>query len=311
MTDDQFGEVARPRDLIGYGRRPPRVVWPDDAKVAVNLVINYEEGSEHYERLGDHKTDGLAELNWSLPKEYRDFAMEAVYEYGSRAGIWRLLNMFDEYGIKMTFFATGMALERNPEVGAAIGELAHEPCSHGYRWSEPWTWTREQEDEQIRMAIDAIRATTGSRPVGWYWRYSSTPWTRDLLVEEGGFLYDSETYNDDLPYFTEVLGKEHLVVPYSQTYNDVRYVLSEGNFASPSDFYDYLRRGLDELHREGERGYPKMMSVGLHSRWAGQAGRANALREFIEYALDKGDVWFARRDAIAQHWIDHHQEWER
>jgi peptidoglycan/xylan/chitin deacetylase (PgdA/CDA1 family) len=302
---------ARPRDLIGYGRRPPKVVWPDEAKVAVNLVINYEEGSEHYARLGDAKTDGLAELNWSLPKEFRDFAMEAVYEYGSRAGIWRLLNMFEEYGIHVTFFACGQALELNTEVAAAIGELGHEPCSHGYRWSEPWHMTREEEAEQIRMAIEAIRTTTGSRPVGWYWRYSSTPSTRELLVEDGGFLYDSETYNDDLPYFTDVGGKQHLIVPYSQTYNDVRYVLSEGGFGSPQDFYDYLKRGFDELHREGERGYPKMMSVGLHARWAGQAARANALRQFIEYALDKGGVWFARRDEIARHWLEHHDEFER
>jgi peptidoglycan/xylan/chitin deacetylase (PgdA/CDA1 family) len=307
MDTDQ----ARPRDLVGYGRRPPKVVWPDEAKVAVNLVINYEEGSEAYERLGDAKTDGLAELNWSLPKEFRDFAMEAVYEYGSRVGIWRLLNMFEEYGIHITFFACGQALERNTEVGAAIGELGHEPCSHGYRWSEPWHMTREEEAEQIQMAIDAIRTTTGSRPVGWYWRYSSSPWTRELLVEEGGFLYDSETYNDDLPYFTQVGEKQHLIVPYSQTYNDVRYALSEGGFGSPQDFYDYLKRGFDELHREGERGYPKMMSVGLHSRWAGQAARANALRQFIEYALDKGGVWFARRDEIAQHWLEHHDEFER
>lgn len=304
-------DTDRPRDLIGYGRRPPKVIWPNNAKVAVNLVINYEEGSEHYERLGDRKTDGLAELNWALSKEYRDFSMEAVYEYGSRAGIWRLLRMFEEYHIHMTFFACGVALQKNPEVGAAIREYGHEPCSHGYRWSEPWHFTRDEEKEQIRLAVEAIRETTGSRPVGWYWRYSSTPWTRDLLVEEGGFIYDSETYNDDLPYFTEVQGKRHLVVPYSQTYNDVRFILSEGTFGAPNQFVDLLNRALDELHREGERGYPKMMSVGLHSRWTGQPGRASGLREFIEHALDKGDVWFARRDEIARWWIDHSDEWER
>jgi peptidoglycan/xylan/chitin deacetylase (PgdA/CDA1 family) len=300
---------ARRRDLIGYGRRPPRVVWPNDAKVALNLVINYEEGSEHYEHLGDPWTDGVAELHWTLPKEFRDFALEAVYEYGSRTGIWRLLNMFEEYGITVTFFATGQALECNPEVGAAIRELGHEACSHGYRWSEPWRWDRDTEAEQIRMAIDAIRRVTGSRPVGWYWRYSPTPHTRELLVEEGGFLYDSDTYNDDLPYFTTVHGKQHLVVPYSQTYNDVRFASSEGGFGSPQDFYDYLCRAVDELHREGERGYPKMMSVGLHARWTGQAARANALRDFIEHCLDMGGVWFARRDEIARHWLGHHHEW--
>jgi peptidoglycan/xylan/chitin deacetylase (PgdA/CDA1 family) len=302
---------VRPRDLVGYGGHPPKVVWPNNAKVAVNLVINYEEGSEAYERLGDSHTDGLAELNWAYGKDHRDFSMEAVYEYGSRAGVWRLLNLFDEHNIKCTFFACGMALELNPAVGAAIRERGHEACSHGYRWSTPTDFkTREQEKEQIDLAIDAIRRTTGSRPVGWYWRYSSTPWTRDLLVEEGGFLYDSETYNDDLPYFAEVRGKRHLVVPYSQTYNDVKFVLAEGS-VTPDSFSDMLCRAVDELHREGERGYPKMMSVGLHSRWTGQAGRTNALREFIEHAVGKGGVWFARRDEIARWWIDHSDEWER
>ncbi|MFI7067655.1 polysaccharide deacetylase family protein [Kribbella sp. NPDC050124] len=304
-------DAIRPRDLVGYGRRLPKVVWPNNAKVAISLVVNYEEGSERYERLGDVRSDGLAELDITLAKDYRDFAMEAVYEYGSRAGIWRLFNMFEEYAIPSTFFACGMALEKNPEVGAAIKELGHEACAHGYRWDEPWLWTREQEAEQIQKAVAAIRDTTGSRPLGWYWRYSSSLWTRELLVEEGGFLYDSETYNDDLPYFTEVKGNQHLVVPYTQTYNDLRFLRSEGGFSSPQSFSDYLRRAVDELHREGGRGYPKMMSVGLHPRWVGQAGRASALREFIEYALGKGDVWFARRDEIAQHWIDHHTEWER
>jgi peptidoglycan/xylan/chitin deacetylase (PgdA/CDA1 family) len=305
----QEADRVRPRDFVGYGRTLPQVVWPDGAKVAVNFVVNYEEGSEHYERLGDRSTDRMAELNWYLPAPHRDFAMEAVYEYGSRAGIWRLLGIFDDYSVPVTFFATGMALERNREVAAAIGELGHEPCSHGYRWSEPWHMTREEEAEQIQRAIEVIRETTGTRPVGWYWRYSSTPWTRDLLVAEGGFRYDSESYNDDLPYFTEVSGRKHLVIPYTQTYNDTRFAVAEGGFGSPADFLDYLRRGLDELHREGAAGFPKMMTIGLHARLVGQAGRANAVREFIEYALAKGGVWFARRDAIADWWIEHSPGW--
>jgi peptidoglycan/xylan/chitin deacetylase (PgdA/CDA1 family) len=300
---------VRPRDLIGYGRRPPKVVWPNEAKVVVNLVLNYEEGSEAYAYGGDGRTDGLAELAWSLPPEYRDFSVEAVYEYGSRAGVWRLLNIFAEYDVKMTFFACGMALELNPEVAAAIPELGHEACSHGYRWSVPQEFeSRDEEKAEIQRAIESIRATTGSRPVGWYWRYSSTLWTRELLVEDGGFLYDSETYNDDLPYFTQVSGKRHLVIPYTQVYNDVRFVGAEGS-VTPATFFDFLRRGVDELHREGEAGHPKMMSVGLHSRWSGQAGRASAIREFIEYALEKGDVAFLRRDEIARWWIDHSDEW--
>jgi peptidoglycan/xylan/chitin deacetylase (PgdA/CDA1 family) len=301
----------RPRNFLGYGRRPPRVVWPNSANVAVNVVLNYEEGSEHYEHYGDRKTDGLGELNWTLTKEYRDFAIESIYEFGTRAGIWRLFGLFEEYDIKTTVFACGMALEKNPEVGAAIRQLQHETCGHGYRWSEPWQFTREEEKEQIEMAIQAIRDTTGSRPVGWYWRYSSSPWTRHLLVEEGGFLYDSETYNDDLPYFVDVEGTNQLVVPYNQVYNDCKYVVAGGDFGSPSDFLDYLRRGIDELCREGARGYPKMISVGVHPRWSGQAARANAIRDFIEYCLGRGDVWFARRDEIAEWWIEHHEEWVR
>jgi peptidoglycan/xylan/chitin deacetylase (PgdA/CDA1 family) len=248
-----------PRDLVGYGPSRPRVVWPNGAAVALSIVVNYEEGSEASKPDGDTRNEGMTEVSYAMPDEFRDLAVESMYEYGSRAGIWRLLRMFEEYGIHMTFFACAVALQKNPEVGAAIREYGHEPCSHGYRWSEPWHFTRDEEKEQIRLAVEAIRETTGSRPVGWYWRYSSTPWTRDLLVEEGGFTYDSETYNDDLPYFTEVQGKRHLVVPYSQTYNDVRFILSEGTFGAPNQFADLLKRALDELHREGERGYPKMM----------------------------------------------------
>src|ERR1700685_4544022 len=302
-------DAVRARDLIGYGRHRPRVEWPNGAALALSLVVNYEEGSEAYEHRGAPSTDGLAELNWYLPKDYRDFAMESVYEYGSRAGIWRLLDMFDEYQIPVTFFATPVALELNPAVGAAIQLAGHEPCSHGYRWDEAWRMSKEAEREQIQLAIDSIRSTTGSRPVGWYWRYSSSQWTRELLAEEGGFLYDSESYNDDLPYFTTAAGRPHLVLPYTHTYNDVHFVGAEGSHGSPADFVDSVVRGIDELRREGHRGFPKMMSVGLHPRWIGEANRASALREIIEHALSCGDVWIARREDIARWWIEHHQKW--
>jgi peptidoglycan/xylan/chitin deacetylase (PgdA/CDA1 family) len=298
------------RDVVGYGRRTPKVVWPDDAKVAVNLVVNYEEGSEYSMAAGDERNEGLAEINYVMPSEYRDLAAESVYEYGARAGNWRLMRLFDEFGVKATYFACAAALERNPEVGEWIRESGHEPCSHGWRWEEHWLLDRDTERQHIAWAVELIENTCGVRPLGWYCRYGPSVNTRELVVEEGGFVYDADAYNDDLPYFVEVKGKRHLIVPYSFTYNDGRYVLAQG-FGSPSDFFDLCRRGLDELRREGHGGYPKMMSIGLHPRWAGQAGRTSALRELIEYALEQGDVWFARRIDIANWWLEHHEEFER
>jgi peptidoglycan/xylan/chitin deacetylase (PgdA/CDA1 family) len=303
-------DLGPKRDLVGYGRRLPRVVWPQQASVALNIVVNNEEGSEYSMVSGDGRNEGLAEINYLMPPQYRDLTAESVYEYGSRAGVWRLLRMFDEYRIKTTFFAAAVALERNPEVAAWMTESGHEPCSHGWRWEEMWLLSREEERQHIQWAIESFQQTCGQRPVGWYCRYTPSIHTRELLVEEGGFLYDSDGYNDDLPYFVEVKGKRHLVVPYGNVYNDARYILAQG-YGSPTDFFDYCRRGLDELRREGLAGYPKMITVALHPRWAGQAGRASALREFIEYALGLGDVWFARRDEIARWWMDHHHEFAR
>jgi len=298
------------RDYVGHGRRPPRVVWPNEAKVAVNIVVNYEEGSEYSMAAGDGRNEGLAEINYTMDPQYRDLCAESVYEYGSRAGIWRLMRLFDEYDVKSTFFACAVALERNPEVAQWLREAGHEPCSHGWRWEEHWLLDRETERQHIRWAIDSIEKSCGERPLGWYCRYGASVNTRELVVEEGGFVYDADAYNDDLPYFVEVKGNRHLVVPYSLTYNDGRYVLPQG-YASPTDFFDHCKRALDELRREGAAGYPKMMSIGLHPRWAGQAARTSGLREFIEHALAKGDVWFARRIDIARWWLEHHEEFER
>jgi peptidoglycan/xylan/chitin deacetylase (PgdA/CDA1 family) len=298
------------RDFVGHGRRPPKVFWPNDAKVAVNLVVNYEEGSEYSKPIGDDRNEGLAEINYALNPKYRDLCVESVYEYGSRAGIWRLMRLFDEYGVKVTFFACAVALERNPEVGQWIKESGHEPCSHGWRWSEHWLFSREEEKQHLQWAIESIKNTCGERPLGWYCRYGASVHTRELVAEEGGFVYDSDAYNDDLPYFTQVNGKRHLIVPYTLTYNDGRYIFSQG-YGSPTDFFDTCKRGLDELWREGEAGYPKMMSIGLHPRWAGQAGRTSGLREFIEYALAKGHVWFTRRIDIARWWLEHHEQFAR
>lgn len=296
MSEAASGPV---RDFIGYGRHVPKVAWPGEARVAVSLVVNYEEGSERSFVHGDGRNEGLGELPRDVGPEYRDLATESVYEYGSRAGIHRLLRLFDSRQVKCTFFAAAVALEKNPEVAAWVREAGHEPCSHGWRWSEQWHWTREEEKERIRLAVDSIQRTCGERPVGWYSRWMPSIHTRELLVEEGGFLYDSDAYNDDLPHYTEVEGKSHLVVPYTLTYNDVRFI--SGGYGSPSAFFDYLRRALDYLWEEGAD-QPRMMSIGLHPRWTGQAGRASALREFIDYAQQKGKVWFARRRDIAEIW---------
>lgn len=287
------------RDLVGYGRDAPRVEWPGGARVALSLVLNYEEGSER--TLGvDGVNEGLGEIARAVEPVYRDLGTESVYEYGSRAGVHRLLRLFDAYGVKCTFFAAAVALERNPDVAAWIAEAGHEPCGHGWRWSEDWLVSRDEERERIRLAVESIARTCGERPVGWYNRWMPSEHTRELLVDEGGFLYDSNAYNDDLPYYTEVRGRQHLVVPYTLTYNDVRYVSSG---FTPVDFLDLCRRGLDYLWNEGED-RPKMMSIGLHPRWTGQAGRTSALRDLIEHALAKGEVWIATRREIAEWWLE-------
>ena len=305
---DQDGPGPR-RDFVGYGRHVPRVVWPNSARVAVSICLNYEEGSEYSKIAGDGRNEGLAEIPYSMAAQYRDLCVESVYEYGARAGIWRLQRLFDSLAMPITFFAAAVALERNPEVAAWLREAGHEPCSHGWRWEEVWTLSRAEEKAHIEAAIQSIEATTGERPRGWYCRYGPSIHTRELLVEAGGFTYDSDAYNDDLPYYVEVGGKSHLVLPYSLTYNDARFVLSQG-YSGPDAFFDHLKRGFDYLWDEGES-HPRMMSIGLHPRLVGQAPRISALKQFLEYAQEKGGAWFARRIDIANWWHDHHQEFAR
>jgi peptidoglycan/xylan/chitin deacetylase (PgdA/CDA1 family) len=309
MTFRPFQETAVPgpkRDLVGYGRRVPRVRWLDGARVAVSLVLNYEEGSEYAYPNGDRRNDGLTEVIYAMDPQYRDLCAESVFEYGSRAGVWRVERLVTEYKIPITFFACAVALERNREVGAWLREARHEVCSHGWRWEEMWRLSREEEAEHMRLAIDSIEETCGERPLGWYCRYGPSVNTRELIVEEGGFVYDSDAYNDDLPYFVEVKGKRQLIVPYSMTYNDGKFGLLPA-YGSPADFLDNLKRGLDQLWDEGAT-HPRMMSIGLHPRLIGQASRIHALREFIDYAQKKGGVWFCRRIDIARWWLDHHTE---
>jgi len=295
------------REFVGYGPDRPKVSWPNGATVAVSLVVNYEEGSEYSFVFGDERSEGVGEIGFAQGPEARDLYVESVYEYGSRAGIWRLLRLFDEYDLKVTFYACAAAVERNPDVGKWIQKSGHEPCSHGWRFSEHWRFTEEEERERIGWAVESLARTCGQRPLGWYSRFAPSANTRRLLVEEGGFVYDSDAYNDDVPYFTSVEGKEHLVVPYNTLpYNDARFILPQG-YSAGSDFVEMCSRGLDELRREGAAGYGATMSIGVHPRLMGQAGRASALREFIEHALGLGDVWFARRIDIARFWIDNRE----
>jgi peptidoglycan/xylan/chitin deacetylase (PgdA/CDA1 family) len=288
------------RDFVGYGRNAPQVQWPDGARLAISLVINYETGAEYSHPDGDARNEAIGELPGWPDQSQRNLQVESVYEYDSRAGTYRLLRMFDRYGVKCTFFAAARALERNPEVCAWIRGAGHEACSHGWRWNdEDPTTSREEEGKRIRLAIDSITKTCGERPVGWFSRRESVN-TRELLVEEGGFLYDSNAYNDDLPYYVNVSGKPFLVIPYSLVYNDAKFFF--GGFSSPSDFVDYCCRAIDYLSEEGSS-HPSILTLGLHGRWMGQAGRASALREVIEHGLAKR-AWFPRRVDIAKTWME-------
>jgi peptidoglycan/xylan/chitin deacetylase (PgdA/CDA1 family) len=294
--DDVEGVPGPPRDLIGYGEHPPRVRWKDDAKVALQLVVNYEEGSEKTFAMGDGVNDGMYELPFAVDDQ-RDLAVESMYEYGSRAGIWRLFRVFDTAGIPVTFFAAAVALERNPEVAAKLARRGDEAAGHGFRWSNHYEMTKDEEREAIKIAVASIERSTGTRPDGWYCREMSVN-TRDLVVEEGGFLYDSDTYNEDLPYWTTVQGRSHLVVPYSLVVNDARYIMGTG-FGSPEQFFETAKATLDRLRNDGDD-VGRMMSIGLHPRITGNPARADALARFIEYAQGFDDVAFMRRVDIAK-----------
>lgn len=291
------------RDLAGYGRRQPTVRWPEGKQVAVNFVINYEEGSEISHPLGDGANELFGgESDYPFPGAVRDLAQESMYEYGSRVGVWRLMGLLAEYGLPATFSACARAFELNPDVAAAGREAGHDLLCHGWRWEEHWRLSREEEAEHIARAVASFEETWGERPRGYYCRYGPSVNTRELVAAEGGFLYDSDAYNDDYPYYTEVAGEPHLVVPYTLTYNDFQAPKTIANFL------DLTKRGFDEYRREAEAGHPKMMSIGLHPRAMGHAGRVNALRELIEHMLESGGAWFARRIEIAEWWRDHHEE---
>ncbi len=293
------------RDLIGYGRNYPRIKWPEDARVAVSIVLNYEEGAEFCVSEGDPRGERLGEMISPVSQPgVRDLGTESTFEYGSRVGAWRVLRLFDAYNIKATIYACGQAIERNPEIGRAFTEGGHEVAGHGYRWMNHFALSEAEEREQIGKAVRAIEEGSGQRPVGWYTRYAPSPNTRRLLVEEGGFRYDSDSYADELPYWVDVGKKKHLVIPYQLDANDFRFCVGPG-WSGAADFGDYLRDSVDFALREG-RHEPKMLSIGLHGRIIGRPGRAAVLERFLEYCRRTPGIWFARRVDIADWWHEHY-----
>lgn len=295
-----------PRDMVGYGRNPPDPQWPEQARLALQFVINYEEGGENCILHGD--TTSEAFLSEVVGAESltgaRHMNIESIYEYGSRVGFWRLHRLFTERSMPLTVYGVAMALERHPEAVAAMLEADWEIASHGYRWIDYKHFSKEMEWQHLQQAIAIHTQITGSRPLGWYTGRNSSN-TRQLVVEEGGFLYDADSYADDLPYWVHDYGKPHLVIPYTLDNNDMRFATVQG-FNAGDQFFTYLRDAFDILYAEGET-TPKMMSVGLHCRLVGRPGRTASLARFLDYVQQHDRVWICRRIDIAHHWHQHHK----
>lgn len=289
------------RDYIGYADSPPHLKWPGDTGLAVNFVLNYEEGSEYSLSDGDGRSEtALIEVSAPrVPVGDRDLASESMYEYGSRVGFWRLHRLFTERGLPLTVFAAALALERNGRVAAAIAATDWDIVAHGWRWVEHYRLDQDTERRHIADAYRSIEKSVGRPPQGWYCRYSASTATRRLVVEHGGYLYDSDAYNDDLPYWTDADGKPHLVVPYSMVTNDAKFM--QGGLVTGDDFGRFLIDTFDILHAES-RSSPKMMSVGMHPRVLGHPGRVAGLVRFLDHIAGKSGVWVGRRADIANHW---------
>jgi len=292
------------RDLVGYGGRPPHPHWPGDARVAVQFVLNIEEGAESCILNGDQQSEAyLHELPGRPPrKAERDLSVEGMYEYGSRAGVWRILELFNARGLPLTAFAVGQTLELNQEIGLALRDAGHEVAGHGYRWLDYRDIPEDEERRHIQLTLDIIERICGKRPVGWYTGRVSQN-TRRLLCETGGFLYFSDAYNGDLPYWLSGSSPQ-LVIPYTLVNNDFRFLLANG-FSSGEDFFQQLKDAFDQLWQEGAQ-HPKMMSIGLHGRISGHPARAMALARFLDYLQRHDSVWICRREAIARHWMAEH-----
>jgi allantoinase len=287
------------RDFVGYGRNPPHPRWPNDARIAVNFCINYEEGSEASFADGDGVSEAALTEGGAGGFEGRDLAAESMFEYGSRIGFWRVLRLLAERDMTATVMGCALALERNPDACAAIREHGYDVCAHGWRWERHQNLSEADERERIRNTVISLQNSVGAAPLGWYCRYGAGVNTRRLIAEHGGFLYDSDAYNDELPYWTTVAGKPHLIVPYGLANNDAKFM--RGAMATANDFFEYLRDAFDVLYAEGATA-PKMMSVGLHLRIIGHPGRAAGLQRFLDYIGTHDKVWICRRGDIARHW---------
>ena len=293
----------RRRDFVGYGKSPPAADWPNGARIAINIVVNYEEGSEPSFQDGDAASEAGLTEGGGGGFEGPDLAAETMFEYGSRVGFWRISRLLSERNMAATIFGCAVALERNPDVAQAIRDLRYDVCCHGYRWERHQLLSRDEERARIAAAITSLSRTVGERPEGWYCRYGPSVNTRSLIVEEGGFTYDSDAYNDELPYWTLVGGRSHLVIPYSLVTNDVKFV--RGSVATGSQFAKFLIEAFDFLYREGAAS-PKMMSIGLHPRVVGHPARASGLERFLDHISKRSDVWICRRAEIAAHWRRQH-----
>ena len=287
--------------MIGYGSKGLKVVWPNNARIAVQIVLNYEEGAESCVLNGDKNSEiFLSEIIGAKPMKERHMSMESLYEYGSRAGFWRLHKLFQEKKIPITVFGVGMALEKNPEICKTIKDAGYEVASHGWRWIDYQNIKKTEEKKHMKLAIQTHKNIFGERPNGWYTGRCS-PNTRDLVMEDGGFLYDSDSYSDDLPYWETRGKKKQLIIPYTLDNNDMRFVTNQG-FNTGDHFFTYLKDSFDALYEEGKTS-PKMMSVGLHCRITGKPGRIQSLKKFLDYVLKHEDVWLCKRIDVAKHWI--------
>ena len=289
------------RNLVGYGRKGKKISWPNNAKLALQIVLNYEEGGENSVLNGDKYSETfLSEIIGAKAIKGRHISMESIYEYGSRSGFWRLDKLFKEKKIPVTIFGVGLALKQNFEVCNAIKNGDYEVAAHGYRWIDYQDVKKSVEKKHMQQAIKTIKDIFGSRPLGWYTGRCS-PNTRDLVFEDGGFLYDSDSYSDDLPYWEHRDKKKQLIIPYTLDNNDMRFATNQG-FNTGDHFYSYLKDSFDALYEEGKTS-PKMMSVGLHCRLIGRPGRIQSLKKFLDYILKFEDIWICKRIDIAKHWI--------
>jgi|TARA_B110000495_G_C22904478_1_gene527897 allantoinase len=296
------------RNFIGYGNNPPNPKWPNNSRIAVNFIINVEEGSEYSPLYGNENSEtGLSEVPGGRHKKNkRDLGIESIYEYGPRSGFWRIVNIFDNYKIPVTYFTCAEALLHNNKITEYIKNSNNDICGHGYRWTEHYKMTKKIEEKNISKAYDLIYRLTNKKISGWYCRYAPSQNTRELLIKHGQFIYDSDAYNDDLPYWVKLKNKKHLVIPYALDTNDVQFKLAAG-FGTAKQFTDYICDTFNFLYREG-KDYPKMLSIGLHPRLIGRPGRALALEKIIKHIKSFKKVWICKREEIAHHWIKNFNE---